>query len=53
LHMPPVPYRMHQDIEFSMEAWLRWYWAPLFEAKVYHQINVAAIGGWPNNWWCL
>lgn len=50
LHMAPVPNRLHQDIEFALEAWLRWYWAPLHEAKVYHQINVASVGGWPNNY---
>src|SRR5438093_132592 len=29
LHMPPVPNRFHQDLEFALEAWLRWFWAPL------------------------
>ncbi len=50
LHMPPSPTRMHQDIEGAVEAWLRWYWVPLRGAKVYHQINLASIGGWPHNY---
>lgn len=50
LHMPPSPTRMHQDIEGTVEAWLRWYWVPLHGAKVFHQINVASLGGWPKNY---
>ena len=44
LHMPPSPTRDHQDLEFALEAYLRFHWAPLVQAKVYHQINV---GGHP------
>ncbi len=47
LHMPPMPNRDHQDLEGAAEAWLRRYWAPLYRARVFHQINLAAIGGWP------
>lgn len=50
LHMPPMPNRDHQDFEFSLESYLRFYWAPPRLAKVYHQINVASIGGWPKNY---
>jgi Uma2 family endonuclease len=50
LHMPPMPNRDHQDLEGSMESYLRFYWAPALQAKVYHQINVASIGGWPNDY---
>ncbi|HZV05493.1 MAG TPA: Uma2 family endonuclease [Gemmataceae bacterium] len=50
LHMPPAPNRGHQDLEFCLESYLRSYWAPTCEGKVYHQINVAAIGGWPDNY---
>jgi Uma2 family endonuclease len=50
LHMPPMPNRLHQDIEWHMETYLRLHWAPARQAKVYHQINLASIGGWPNDY---
>jgi Uma2 family endonuclease len=50
LHMPPMPSRSHQDLEWSLETYLRICWARPREAKVYHQINLATIGGWPNNY---
>jgi Uma2 family endonuclease len=50
LHMPPAPNRGHQDLEGSLESYLRFYWAPTCQGKVYHQINLAAIGGWPDNY---
>jgi Uma2 family endonuclease len=50
LHMPPMPNRDHQDLEFCLESYLRSYWAPRRQAKVYHQINVASIGGWPKSY---
>jgi Uma2 family endonuclease len=50
LHMPPAPTRGHQDLEGSLESYLRFYWTPTCQGKVYHQINVAAIGGWPDNY---
>jgi Uma2 family endonuclease len=50
LHMPPMPNRDHQDLEFVLESYLRFFWAPLRQAKVYHQINVASIGGWPHSY---
>lgn len=50
LHMPPAPNRDHQDLEGNLEFYLRMYWARPQRARVYHQINVAAPGGWPNNY---
>ena len=47
LHMPPAPNRGHQDLEWGLETWLRSHWARPRKAKVYHQINLAAPGGWP------
>ncbi len=47
LHMPPAPNREHQEFEWSLETYLRLHWARPSGAKVYHQINVAAPGGWP------
>jgi len=50
LHVPPMPNRFQQDLEGSFETYLRFFWAPHSKAKVYHQINLASIGGWPNNY---
>lgn len=48
--MPPSPNRDHQGLEWAIETWLRQYWAGPRGCKVYHQINVASIGGWPDNY---
>jgi Uma2 family endonuclease len=50
LHMPPMPNRMHQDFVWGLETYLRLVWAAPREARVYHEINVASIGGWPNDY---
>lgn len=50
LHMAPSPNREHQDFEFELEAWLRRNWAEPNNCRVYHQINVAEPGTWPNNY---
>jgi Uma2 family endonuclease len=48
LHMPPMPNRDHQDLEWQLETWLRTHWAQPQGNRVYHQINLAAPGGWPD-----
>jgi len=50
LHIMPSPNCDHQDLEGSMETYLRVYWARPRRAKVYHQINLAAPGGWPDDY---
>jgi Uma2 family endonuclease len=50
LHMAPSPNRDHQDIEGALEAWLRQYWGKPNRCGVYHQINIAEPGTWPNNY---
>jgi Uma2 family endonuclease len=50
LHIMPVPNREHQDFEFELEAYLRRHWARPHGAKVYHQINLAPPGGWPDDY---
>jgi Uma2 family endonuclease len=50
LHMPPMPNRFHQELEWALETYLRQIWAPTSGWKVYHGINVAPSGGWPNNY---
>ncbi len=50
LHMPPSPSRSHQELEGTLETWLRIHWARPRGNKVFHQINVAAIGGWQDDY---
>jgi len=50
LHMVPSPTLDHQDFEWALETWLRMFWAERCKANVYHQINVAEPGTWPNNY---
>ena len=50
LHMAPSPNRDHQDIEGALESWLRQHWATPTGCRVYHQINVAEAGTWPDNY---
>ena len=50
LHMAPSPNRDHQDVEGSLESWLRQHWAKPNGCRVYHQINVSEPGTWPNNY---
>ncbi len=50
LHMPPMPNRFHQDLQWSLETYLRQVWAPGSRWKVYHEINVAPPGeDWSKN----
>ena len=50
LHMPPPPNREHQDLEGSLEAYLRFHWAPACGGKVYHQIALTPLASsWPKN----
>jgi Uma2 family endonuclease len=50
LHMPPVPNREHQHFEWALETWLWTFWAHPGGNKVYHTINLASVGGWPNDY---
>lgn len=50
LHMPPAPNRRHQDLEGQLEFWLRWNWAAPLGNRVYHQINLTPLGGWPHDY---
>jgi len=45
-----MPSRSHQDLEGALERWLRTYWAEPLGNKVYHQINVASRGRWPDDY---
>ncbi len=49
LHMAPSPNRDHQDLELALAMWLRVHWAKPNGCRVYHEINVAEPGTWPNN----
>jgi Uma2 family endonuclease len=48
VHMPPMQNIEHQDFEGALEVYLRLRWARPRKAKVFHEVNLAAPGGWPN-----
>jgi len=50
LHMPPMPNRDRQDLEGSLETFLRRHWTRPGGNKVFHQINLASPGGWPTDY---
>ena len=50
LHMAPVPNRSHQDFQWALETWLRNHWGEPGANRVYHEINVASVGGWPDDY---
>ena len=50
LHMPPSPSPEHQDFEWALETYLRSHWANRKGYKVYHNVNLASVGGWPNDY---
>jgi Uma2 family endonuclease len=50
LHMPPSPNVYHQDFQWELENWIRMFWARPLGNKVYHEINVASVGDWPNDY---
>lgn len=47
LHMPAMPNRFHQEIEFQFQQWLRKHWAQPCGGRVYQQVNLALPGRWP------
>jgi len=50
LHMAPAPNFPHQDLEGELASWLRRRWGRPIRAKVIQQINLASIGGWPDDY---
>jgi len=48
--MTPVPNRSHQDFQWALETWLRNHWGEPGGNRVYHEINVASVGGWPDDY---
>jgi Uma2 family endonuclease len=50
LHTAPAPNFDHQDLESELESYLKARWARPIRAKVIHQVNVASLGGWPDDY---
>ena len=48
LHMPAMPNREHQTVEFQLHSWLDRFWARPFGNRVFQQINLTTPGGWPD-----
>ena len=50
LHMPPMPNRTHQHFQWTLETWLWACWAGPNGNRVYHEVNLASVGGWPEDY---
>lgn len=50
LHMVPAPSPWHQDLAFALQLYLTLNWARPRKGKVYHEVNLAPVGGWPKNY---
>jgi Uma2 family endonuclease len=50
LHLMPAPSNEHQDLEGSLETYLRVHWARPNRVKVYHNANLAPPDGWPDDY---
>jgi len=50
LHMVPTPNFDHQQLQWSLETWLRTHWLPRSRGVVCHEINVARPGRWPKDY---
>lgn len=50
LHMPPMPLNEHQDLAGDLQTYLKLNWARPRRAKVYHGVNLASVGGWPDDY---
>jgi Uma2 family endonuclease len=50
LHRAPMPHTEHQDLAGDLLVYLKLHWARPRKAKVYHEVNLAAVGGWPDDY---
>jgi Uma2 family endonuclease len=50
LHMPPAPRNEHQHLGGELLSYLRQHWARPRKARVYYDVNLASIGGWPEDY---
>lgn len=50
LHIMPAPSNEHQNLEGAPESYLRSHWVKRTKAKVFHNANLAPIGGWPDDY---
>lgn len=50
LHMPPMPNIHHQDLGSNLVTYLANHWGRPRRAKVLYEVNLASIGGWPDDY---
>jgi Uma2 family endonuclease len=50
LHMTPAPNFDHQQFQCALTTWLETHWAQPNGHLVCPQVNVAAVGGWPDDY---
>ena len=50
LHLMPSPENEHQELQGSLESFLRWHWARPSGAKIVPTPNLTPPGGWPDDY---
>lgn len=50
LHMPPMSTNPHQHFGGNLHTYLDIQWARSRKARVYYEVNLASLGGWPNDY---
>ncbi len=50
LHMGPAPNLEHQGFRAALGDYLRHRWARPMRGTVYEEVNVATVGGWPDDY---
>src|SRR5438105_12239085 len=50
LHVPPMPTNPHQDLGSDLHTYLKNHWAKRRKAKVYYEVNLTSVGGWPHDY---
>ena len=50
LHMTPAPTKKHQALQGQLNTWLDTYWAKPHGGEVLPTVNVASVGGWPDDY---
>jgi Uma2 family endonuclease len=48
--MAPLPHIEHQDLAGDLLTYLKLHWARPRKAKVFHEVNLASVSGWPNDY---
>jgi Uma2 family endonuclease len=50
LHIPPMPINEHRDLAGDLQPYVKLHWVRPLKAKVFHEVNLASPGGWPDDY---